>query len=139
MLMDIPVEMTAAQLVGHGGLEQIVVRHDLPVPRPGYGDVLIRVEAAAVNNTDINTRKAWYSKGDQDSADASWSGNPLVFPRIQGADVCGQIVGVGAGVDASRIGERVLVEPCIREANGQLLENPWYFGSECDGGLLSSL
>ena len=79
MLMDIPVEMTAAQLVGHGGLEQIVVRHDLPVPRPGYGDVLIRVEAAAVNNTDINTRKAWYSKGDQDSADASWSGNPWCF------------------------------------------------------------
>ncbi|MFQ5974552.1 MAG: zinc-binding dehydrogenase, partial [Alphaproteobacteria bacterium] len=30
--------------------------------------------------------------------------------------------------------ERVLIEPCIREANGQELDRPWYFGSECDGG-----
>jgi NADPH:quinone reductase-like Zn-dependent oxidoreductase len=28
----------------------------------------------------------------------------------------------------------VLIEPCIREANGEILETPWYFGSECDGG-----
>jgi NADPH:quinone reductase-like Zn-dependent oxidoreductase len=27
-----------------------------------------------------------------------------------------------------------LIEPCIWEANGQELERPWYFGSECDGG-----
>ncbi|MCK5621407.1 MAG: alcohol dehydrogenase family protein, partial [Alphaproteobacteria bacterium] len=87
-----------------------------------------------VNNTDINTRTAWYSKEDGASEDASWAGAPLHFPRIQGADVCGRIVAVGEEVGADRIGERVLIEPCIREANGQELERPWYFGSECDGG-----
>ena len=32
-----------------------------------------------------------------------------------------------------RIGERVLIEPCLREADGQELDRPWFFGSECDG------
>lgn len=41
---------------------------------------------------------------------------------------------VGDGVDPARIGERVLVEPCIWEANGQPLASPWFLGSECDGG-----
>ena len=59
---------------------------------------------------------------------------PLTFPRIQGADVCGKIVAVGTAVDPARIGERILIEPCLREVNGKTLETPWYFGSECDGG-----
>lgn len=130
----IPATMRGVLLTGHGGPERLEWREDLPVPAPGPGDVLIRVGAAALNNTDINTRTAWYSKGDAEDADATWSGTPLAFPRIQGADVAGEIVAVGEGVDAGRIGERVLVEPCLREANGHALETPWYFGSECDGG-----
>jgi NADPH:quinone reductase-like Zn-dependent oxidoreductase len=126
--------MSGVVLTGHGGAERLVWRDDLAKPMPGSGDVLIRVAAAAVNNTDINTRTAWYSKSDADAADASWSGTPLSFPRIQGADVCGAIVVVGEGVDPKRVGERVLVEPCLCEAGGQTLETPWYFGSECDGG-----
>jgi NADPH:quinone reductase-like Zn-dependent oxidoreductase len=126
--------MRGVWLTGHGGLDRLEVRDDLPVPRPGRRDVLVRVAAAAVNNTDINTRTAWYSKKDGAGEDASWTGTPLHFPRIQGADVCGRIIAVGEEVDADRIGERVLIEPCLREANGQELERPWYFGSECDGG-----
>ncbi len=37
-------------------------------------------------------------------------------------------------MDKGRIGQRVLVEPCLREANNSILEKPWYFGSECNGG-----
>ena len=96
--------------------------------------LIVRVSAAGVNNTDINTRTAWYSKGEAEADDATWSGTPLTFPRIQGADVCGEIVAVGEAVDTGRIGERILIEPCIREANGGTLGMPWYFGSECDGG-----
>lgn len=48
--------------------------------------------------------------------------------------MCGQIVAVGDQVNADRIGDRVLVEPCLWEAQGQSLDQPWYFGSECDGG-----
>jgi NADPH:quinone reductase-like Zn-dependent oxidoreductase len=91
--------------------------------------VLIRVGAAGVNNTDINTRTGWYSRAVSegttaeagavgipaaDASDAGWTGALPQFPRIQGADACGRIVAVGAGVDASRRGERVLVEPVFR-------------------------
>ena len=130
----LPEKMCGVLLTGHGGPEKLEYRCDLPLPCPGPGDVLVRVGAAAVNNTDINTRTAWYSKGDQDAEDAAWSGTPLSFPRIQGADVCGEIVGLGEGVAPGRLGERVLIEPCLREVNNRLLEKAWYFGSECDGG-----
>ncbi|MFG6158891.1 alcohol dehydrogenase family protein [Halomonas sp. 1390] len=136
--MTLPDTMYGIQLTGHGGPDMLQARHDIPVPTPRPGEVLIRVAAAGVNNTDINTRLAWYSKGDGESEDASWSGQALQFPRIQGADVCGRIAAVGEGVSAERVGERVgervLIEPCIREGGGQLLDQPWYFGSECDGG-----
>ena len=132
-MFDIPNVMSGIVLTGHGGPERLEFRHDLPVPAVGRRDVLIRVAAAGVNNTDLNTRTGWYSKGN-DAADASWSGEALKFPRIQGADVCGTIVRVGDDVDKSRLGERVLIEPCLREFNGKKLEKPWYFGSECDGG-----
>ena len=133
-MKTVPERMFGILLTGHGGPDKLEFRDDIATPAPAAGDVLIRVEAAGVNNTDINTRTAWYSKGDAEAEDASWSGQALQFPRIQGADVCGTIVGVGTGVDVSRIGQRVIIEPCIREANGRQLETPWYFGSECDGG-----
>jgi len=126
--------MRGVWLTGHGGLDKLEIRQDIPVPAPGPSDVLIQVAAAGVNNTDINTRLAWYSKKGGDSDDASWTGQPIKFPLIQGADVCGYIVAVGKKKSSSRIGERVLVEPCIREANRKILDPPWYFGSECDGG-----
>jgi NADPH:quinone reductase-like Zn-dependent oxidoreductase len=122
------------QLVGHGGIEALCYRDDVPVPEPHSGEVLVKVLAAGINNTDINTRVGWYSKGDGDAVDASWGGQALSFPRIQGADICGEVADVGEGVDAGLIGKRVLVEPCLREARGQTLETPWYIGSECDGG-----
>ncbi|MET1413682.1 alcohol dehydrogenase family protein [Roseibium sp. HPY-6] len=126
--------MNGVVLTGHGGPETLEWREDLDVPSLETGEVLIRVGAAGVNNTDVNTRIGWYSKGDNDAEDAAWTGEALKFPLIQGADVCGSIVAVGAGVDPSRIGERVLVEPCLIEAEGRMLHTPWYFGSECNGG-----
>lgn len=132
--MTLPKTMSGVVLTGHGGPEVLVWRDDLPVPPVGPRDVLVKVAAAGVNNTDVNTRLAWYSKSDASKEDATWSGKPLSFPRIQGADVCGHIVAVGKSVDASRIGERVLIEPCLREAEGETLDPAWYFGSECDGG-----
>lgn len=126
--------MRGVCLTGHGSVDMLDIRNHIPVPLPGSRDVLIRVSAAGVNNTDINTRMAWYSKKDGKSEDASWTGAPMQFPRIQGADVCGRIVATGDEINPSRIGERVLIEPCLREANGRELEQPWYLGSECDGG-----
>ena len=133
-MTGLPGTMRGVWLMGHGDMDMLDIRQDIPVPVPGTRDVLVQVAAAGVNNTDINTRMAWYSKKDGASEDASWSGKPLKFPLIQGADVCGYIVAVGKEVSSDRIGERVLIEPCIREANGKILDQPWYFGSECDGG-----
>jgi len=133
-MTDLPKTMRGVWLIGHGDMDMLDIRQDIPLPVPGTRDVLVRVAAAGVNNTDINTRTAWYSKKEGAGEDASWSGKPLKFPRIQGADVCGYIIAVGREVSSARIGDRVLIEPCIREANGKILDQPWYFGSECDGG-----
>jgi NADPH:quinone reductase-like Zn-dependent oxidoreductase len=142
--------MTAAILTGHGGLEKLIVRDDIPVPRPKANEVLIRVGACGMNNTDINTRIGWYSKsidsgttptGAADGLeqlseeDATWGGGAVIFPRIQGADVAGRVVAAGEGVSPERIGERVIVDPWLRNRSDPQNRNlAGYFGSECDGG-----
>ena len=131
---NLPSKMRGVWLTGHGDMDKLDIREDIPVPVPGPHDVLVNVAAAGVNNTDINTRIAWYSKNEGAREDASWSGQALRFPRIQGADVCGRIVAVGQKASPERVGERVLIEPCLRESGGNILDPPWYFGSECDGG-----
>lgn len=131
--------MSGIVLTGHGGPECLVWRDDLPMPVPMQGEVLVRLRAAAVNNTDINTRLAWYSKGDGTADDASWAGAPIAFPRVQGIDGCGEIVALGEGVAPARRGERVLIEPCLRWANGRALAQPWFLGSECDGSFAQFL
>lgn len=133
-MIELPETMRGVWLLGHGGFDQLQIKTDIPTPTAGEREVLIRVNAAGINNTDINTRIGWYSKKDGADDDASWAGEAIHFPRLQGIDVCGDIVGVGKGVDTSRIGERVLVEPCLRESAGKALESPWFLGSECDGG-----
>jgi NADPH:quinone reductase-like Zn-dependent oxidoreductase len=126
--------MNAVILKGNGDYDQLEYVENFNTPKPKDNEVLIQIKAAAVNNTDINTRIGWYSKNDNSSTDASWGGDHLMFPRIQGADVCGYIVAVGKNIDILRIGQRVLIEPSLQKLNGKQLENPWYFGSECDGG-----
>ena len=133
-MKTIPKTMKAIILKGHGDFDKLEYVNDFTTPKPKDNEVLIEVKAAAVNNTDINTRIGWYSKNDNDSNDASWTGESYSFPRIQGADVCGYIVDVGKNIDSSRLGERVLIEPSLQKVNGTQLENPWYFGSECNGG-----
>ncbi len=125
--MTVPATMRAVLLTGQGGYEKLEVRDDVPVPGAGPGEVLVRVGAAGVNNTDINTRIGWYAKDDDSGG---WSGDTFTFPRIQGADACGRIVAVGAGVDSARISERVLIDPIFRTANAFDIR---YFGSEVDG------
>ena len=57
----IPSQMSGVYLTGHGGPEVLEWREDIPVPKPGAGQVLVKVLAAGVNNTDINTRIGWYA------------------------------------------------------------------------------
>jgi len=147
MQQALPSQMEAVYLTAHGGLEVLQYRDDVALPSAGPDEVLIKVAAAGINNTDINTRIGWYSKkvdGDTNSGgeagfaevdadDASWSGVPLTFPRIQGADCCGVIIAVGEAVDSSRIGERVIVRNMLRSYVDYRPFECWTFGSECDG------
>jgi len=76
----LPQTMHAVLLVGHGGFEQLKYRDDIPVPHPQPGEVLVRVGAAAINNTDINTRIGWYSQSVQTSPAR---GEPAGLPHAQ--------------------------------------------------------
>lgn len=140
--------MQAILLTGHGGLEKLTIDAGYRRPEPAADQVLIEVGAAGINNTDINTRIGWYSKSvssetgsgaaggfdDVEAADASWSGAALEFPRIQGADVCGTIIGVGKNVSRQRIGERVIVRSMQPDEPGPQGLSCKTFGSEFDGG-----
>ena len=135
MNFRVPKLMHAVLLSGHGGMEKLEYRSDVDVPIPKDDEVLINVKAAGINNTDINTRIGWYSKSSPENGnDGSWSGNPLNFPIIQGADICGNIVAVGKSVDEKRIGERVIVRTMQEVPLNQNNYSSWTVGSECNGG-----
>ena len=137
--------MKAVVTTGNGGYDKIEYR-EVPVPMLAPGEILLKVLAAGVNNTEINTRVGWYSStvtaGTEEAAsaeeekatvkaDGGWNeGTP--FPFIQGTDCCGRVVAVAPGGDESTIGARVLVRPCIRRAGFESMENIW-MGSDFDG------
>lgn len=140
--MTIPTTMSGVYLTRHGGPEALEWREDIPVPIPGPDQVLVRVLAAGVNNTDINTRIGWYSsevtgatEADlevSDEAEGGWAG-ALQFPRIQGGDLCGEVVALGEAVTGFALGQRVI---CPINQPRSTEENPVGFealGSEFDG------
>ena len=138
--------MKAFVLKGHGDFDQLQWHEDWPIPVAEGDEVVIRVGACGLNNTDINTRTAWYSKAvsenttggafdEADDEDATWGGAPVTFPRIQGADVVGEVVSVGPDGDASLSGKRVMIDTWLRDwSDPTNRDKCGYFGSECDGG-----
>ncbi len=142
----IPKTMKAMVLTGHGDLDKYEWHEDWPTPTPGPMEVLIKVGACGLNNTDVNTRTGWYSKAvdeattggaysELDDDDSTWGGAPLAFPRIQGADAVGTVVAVGEGADPAIIGRRVIVAGWLRDWSEPMnRDKAGYFGSECDGG-----
>ena len=142
----IPETMRAVVLTGHGDMDVLELRDDWPVPEPGPDEVLIKVGACGMNNTDVNTRSGWYSKSVTDATtgggyddvgeeDPSWGGAPITFPRIQGADAVGEVVATGANADAALVGKRVMIDCWLRDWDDpDNRDKTGYFGSECDGG-----
>lgn len=126
----LPKRMQAVFLTGYGGWERLRWTDDAPVPVPPADDVLVRVGACGVNNTDLWTREGAYGNGHE----AAWMGQAFHFPRIQGLDAVGHIVAVGDSVDPTRIGQRVMVNPCLYAGDNGGLEGLQVMGSERDGG-----
>jgi NADPH:quinone reductase-like Zn-dependent oxidoreductase len=75
------------------GIDQLVLA-DLPMPRPGRGQVLVKVHAVSLNYRDLLMVRGHY--------------NPkMALPRIPCSDGAGEIVEVGEGVDTVTVGQRV--------------------------------
>lgn len=133
----IPETMSAMVLTGHGGVDKLVHRGDVPVPRPAPGQVLVRVTATAKNNTDRKAREGLYPTKDKDEVASFQMGGSatLTFPRIQGADVAGRVAAVGEGVDPARIGERGLLDFNLYPDDRRDINlTPDYYGHGADGG-----
>lgn len=107
--------MRAMILEGHGGMDKLVYREDFPDPRPGPGEVVVRVKACSLNYHDVFTRKGM-------------PGIKIDMPRICGLDTAGEIEALGADVEGWAVGERVLIDPRNRVEGGLM-------GETMDGGL----
>ena len=143
--MSLPTTMKAVVTVGNGGFDKLEYK-DVPVPVPGPGEALLKVLAAGMNNTEINTRMGWYSadvttstsstadvadQTTEDSADGGWAGK-TPFPLIQGTDCCGEVVALGEGAEGGLLGKRAIVRACMRTEGWDSYENVW-MASDFDG------
>lgn len=92
--------MKAVSYSQHGGPD-VLQYVDLPDPEPGPGDVIVRVEAAALNRLDLVQRNGWYTLPG------------YTLPHIAGMDVAGTVIEVGADVTGVAVGDRVVVDPSL--------------------------
>lgn len=90
----LPETMTAIAIQGKGGPE-VLVAEQLPVPRPGPGQVLIRIAAAGVNRPDVLQRKGLYPA-------------PKGHSTLPGLEASGTIAAVGEGANRFKTGDSVM-------------------------------
>jgi alcohol dehydrogenase len=103
--------MKALVLRQHGGLEDLKVVSDYPVPRATEGHVVIRVRASSFNYHDVFTVKGM-------------PGIKVPLPVILGLDMAGEISELGAGVTGWKVGDKVLVNPLNKKKGlmGEMLD-----------------
>lgn len=92
--------MKAAVIYEHGGHDVLRYVEDLPIPEPGYGEVRLKMGAAALNRLDLFVREGW-------------KGLNLEMPHVTCSDGAGMVDAVGAGVTILQAGDRVAVDPTI--------------------------
>lgn len=112
--------MKAAITTAHGGRETIRVVEDWPDPVAGAGQVAVEIAACAVNFHDIFTRRGM-------------PGIKLKLPVVVGSDIAGTISAVGSGVEGWTVGDRVLIDPVLREGAFGMI------GETVDGGRASHI
>src|SRR3546814_12166319 len=97
-MTGLPATMTAIDPAAPGGPE-VLVSLERPVPKPGAGEVLVKVAAAGVNRPDVAQRLGLYP-------------TPPGAPTLPGLEVAGGVVAVGAAV-GSRSEERRVGKECV--------------------------
>jgi NADPH:quinone reductase-like Zn-dependent oxidoreductase len=112
-----------------GGIE-VLEYTDMPDPEPGTLDVVVTVEACALNRLDAVQRHGWYQLPG------------FTYPHIAGMDIAGTVVAIGGGVEDVKVGQRVVVDPSLAGvAEGSKLAGRGDFygdlgviGANVDGG-----
>jgi len=106
--------MRALVLRKHGGLDDLEVVDDHPIPKAIEGHVVIRVRASSFNYHDVFTVRGM-------------PGIKVPLPVIIGLDMAGEIAELGPGVAGWSVGDRVLVNP-VNKKKGLM-------GEMLDGGM----
>ena len=120
--------MKALYFKEHGDID-VIQYGDVPDPKVGSDEVLIKVQACAINHLDI-----WVRRG--------WPGLTLKMPHWCGADVAGDILELGKGVSDWEVNQRVVVDPGINifedefTRRGEVTLSPGYhiLGEQMRGG-----
>src|SRR5499425_578434 len=109
--MSAATTMRALVLRQHGGLDNLVVVPQYPVPRADEGHVVIRVGASSFNYHDVFTVRGM-------------PGIKVPLPVVIGLDMAGEVVEIGTGVTGWKPGERVLVNPLNKKKGlmGEMLD-----------------
>lgn len=92
--MSIPHTQTALAIPAHNKPYTLITR---PVPKPGKGDVLVRIEAIGVNPSENKVRR-----------DAAWVIKE--YPALTGQDGAGVVIDKGEGVDGFEVGDAVFFQ-----------------------------
>ena len=90
----LPQSMTVIAIQGKGGPD-VLVAEERPMPAPGAGQVLIKVEAAGVNRPDVLQRKGLYPA-------------PKGHSELPGLEVSGTVAATGDGASRFAVGDRVM-------------------------------
>lgn len=90
--------MKAVLLNGYGGIDQLVLG-ECPIPKPGPGEVLVKISASAVNPFDLILRQGYMAQL-----------IPLPLPAVLGGDAAGTVAQLGLGVTGLAVGERVVAD-----------------------------
>jgi NADPH:quinone reductase-like Zn-dependent oxidoreductase len=106
--------MRALVLRKHGGLDDLEVVDNHPMPQVADGHVVIRVRASSFNYHDVFTMRGM-------------PGIKVPLPVVIGLDMAGEIAEVGVGVTGWKAGDRVLVNP-VNKKKGLM-------GEMLDGGM----
>lgn len=102
----VPATMRAVVIRRHGGPDVLSVE-PVPTPQPGPDELLVRVEATALNHLDIFARQGLSGPGV----------HPIHLPHVSGVDVAGVVAGQGMSLsnspDMPPVGQRVLINSAI--------------------------
>src|SRR4029079_15227200 len=93
-MANLPTTMTAIGIRAAGG-PQMLEPQQRPVPKPGAGEILVKVEAAGVNRPDVMQRQGLYPP-------------PPGAPDIPRLEIAGTVAAAGKGVTRWKIGDKVM-------------------------------